>query len=647
MEFLKEQERTKSIKISDDELLELLTEDRQKAERFFSDSVADSIIMRYNLLHSNDEYYKKVMPKLSEKSTFTSSDVKDIVEWMMPSFTEVYFGADKVVGIFGRSPEDNPEGLEKVIQFQMQTQNNSYTIIDQWCRDAIEAGLGAVKLEWRKSEETKFNWYRLSADEYYSMSSDAEKVIKETIANENGTYDLLIKERVATMNQPLLQNVMPGEFIYLPETDIGGRNIFECHRRLVPFDELVRGEKSGRYKNVGKDFPFIDPVSEDNNSMRAIADAISNYSRNEHDTNYDVSYQEGQDARKLVVLHDCYGFYDVDGDGELEFIHAEMCNGRLLMAEIWPYDKSPIFTISFYANSYQKWKEGVADYLRDIQDLKTALIKQIIINTGQNNARQFAVDESNGKAVQDLIDGRQVIRLNLMGNRSVSDFVQAMPKYEISPETFTIVEMANTWSEQKTGITRYNQGLDADSLNKTATGISKIMAASQQRLRKMARDGAENGLIPLYKHLVELNRRHLDSNFTFRVSNEFFEFSPDDIKGEFDVMVTSNIGLQDKQMTIQNLMIMLSNILPQLLQLGVASPAGVFNTAKQVIKEMGFNSTEKYIGMSESEIEERQQLPNMLASALSNIGIAPDVVNQVVAGVMSQIQGGQNVTPNI
>ncbi|NCU31301.1 hypothetical protein EOM57_05985 [Candidatus Saccharibacteria bacterium] len=375
--------------------------------------------------------------------------------------------------------------------------------------------------------------------------------------------------------------------------------------------------------------------------MRSIADAMSNYARNEHDTNYDVSERDGQEPRKFVLLHDCYGFYDVDGDGELEYIHAVMCNGRLLSAEVWEYDKSPIFTISFYANSYQKWKEAVADYLQDIQDLKTALIKQIIINTSQNNARQFAVDESNSKAVQDLVDGKQVIRLNLSGNRTINDFIQAMPKYEISSETFNLIEFVNSWSEQKTGITKYNQGLDSGSLNKTATGITKIMAASQQRLRKMARDGAENGLIPLYKHLIELNTKHLDKEFTFRVANEFFDFKPDDIKGEFDVMITSNIGLQDKQLTIQNLMVMLSNILPQLMQLGVASPVGIFNTAKQAIQEMGFNNTEKYIGMSEADIEQQSQLPNVIANALSNLGLAPEVIQQITMGIMTQLQGGQ------
>ena len=62
---------------------------------------------------------------------------------------------------------------------------------------------------------------------------------------------------------------------------------------------------------------------------------------------------------------------DVDGDGLLENVRVILCNGRVLLAEINEYDRNPFFSISFYANSYQKWNEGVADYLQDIQDLKT------------------------------------------------------------------------------------------------------------------------------------------------------------------------------------------------------------------------------------------------------------------------------------
>jgi hypothetical protein len=41
--------------------------------------------------------------------------------------------------------------------------------------------------------------------------------------------------------------------------------------------------------------------------------------------------------------------------------------------------------------------------------------------------------------------------------------------------------------ENRTGMTRYNQGLDADSLNKTASGINMVMSAAQQRQELIAR----------------------------------------------------------------------------------------------------------------------------------------------------------------
>ena len=48
-------------------------------------------------------------------------------------------------------------------------------------------------------------------------------------------------------------------------------------------------------------------------------------------------------------------------------------------------------------------------------------------------------------------------------------------------------EMQEAGVEKKTGMTRYNQGMDASSLNKTATGIDAIMAASAKPLRLVAR----------------------------------------------------------------------------------------------------------------------------------------------------------------
>ena len=639
-----EKKTAKRIKISDDELLEAIAADKDEAERYFEENIADNVVLRYQLLRSSQDYYGKKFRKLSELCDMTSSDIRDAVEWIMPSLTTVYMGADKIVGIFGRTADDNPEALEKLLKFQMNNQNEAYKTIDQWIRDALESGLGVIRLDWERIEEEAENQYYATAEEFYGMES---KSITNSIPSPDGSFLITVKEKKVSKNQPVLRNVKPGEYIFLPSKNREDRMVFECQRKTVLYGELLKEGKLKGYKNL-KDIDFRElPYTA--NAMQTIADAMQGATGQDDNTMeylLNTDNLDSQEARKQVLIYDCYGMYDVDKDGLLENVHAIICGDRLIFSEINEDERSPFFHMHLFPNSYQEWKEGVADYLQEIQDLKTALVKQIVINTTINNDRSFAVDVSQPEAMQDLQNGMKIIRCNLRGGKGISDFIYPMPKYELSPETFNLIEMANTWGEAKTGVTRYNQGLNADSLNKTATGISKIMAASQQRLQKMARDGAESGLVPLYKHLICLNKKHLDKEFTFRITNEYFEFQPDDIKGDYDVEVTSNIGLQDKQLVVQNLMLLFTQILPNLMQQGAASPAGLYETARQIIENMGFTSPDRFIGLEEGTAIAQgvgnsivQQLPQMLMQLGKQLGLSPEQASAIAQNIAQGVQG--------
>ena len=644
----------KKIKLADDELIDLVMSDKQEAEKYFNTYIAPKIILRYELLNNSNEYYAKKFAKLHEQCAFTSSDIKDVVEWLMPSFTEVFFGADKIVGIFGRTREDDPEVLEKVIKYQMQSQNKGYIVLDQWIRDALESGLGVIRLDWEHREEEVMEEAVMTAEEYlYTPEDVLKKAVKKVQALPDGTYLVERKNIKVTKNQPVIRNIMAGEYIYLPDENEDGQMVFECHRHKVIYDDLMKMGKLGFYENL-EDFDFIDSTADDT-SMDAVADAVRNFDgepkTREHNSGFDASYRDTQDARKQVMVYDCFGKYDVDGDGLLEDIHVIVANNRIIFKEVNEVGRSPFFHLSFYANSYQKWKTAVADFLQDVQDLKTALMKQIIINTSINNDRGFAIDDSQLDARKDLEAGKKTVRFQLSMGRNIGDLMQPLPQYQLPKETFSLMEMANTWSEQKTGITKYNQGLDAGSLNKTATGISRIMEASQQRMRKMARDGAENGIVPLYEHLIKLDKMYLDQNFTFRLTNDYYDFAPDDINGDYDVQVTSNIGLQDKQLTIQNLMLMFTQILPNLLQMGAATPQGMWETATQIIQEMGFTNPDKYIGVEASAANTQgfaqqlvQMLPQLMMQLGQQLGLNPEqagaIAQQLAQIIQQQAQQG-------
>jgi hypothetical protein len=69
------------------------------------------------------------------------------------------------------------------------------------------------------------------------------------------------------------------------------------------------------------------------------------------------------------------------------------------------------------------------------------------------------------------------------------------------------LEYMATVRENRTGIVRNNQGLDADSLNKTASGMNMLMSAAQQRQELIARVLAETAIKRLYRLVYRAIKR--------------------------------------------------------------------------------------------------------------------------------------------
>ncbi len=100
-------------------------------------------------------------------------------------------------------------------------------------------------------------------------------------------------------------------------------------------------------------------------------------------------------------------------------------------------------------------------------------------------------------------------------DRSIGDalYVQGDPNSKVAfprapgPDQNVIkaIEMREGIVERKSGVSRYNQGVDANSLNKTATGISIISSAGQQRQKSSARILGE-ALADVIRDMIEINR---------------------------------------------------------------------------------------------------------------------------------------------
>jgi hypothetical protein len=255
-----------------------------------------------------------------------------------------------------------------------------------------------------------------------------------------------------------------------------------------------------------------------------------------------------------------------------------------------------------------------------MQDLKTAMLRQIIINVASNNDPKMILDSEQNQAIGDLAADRMAIRIKDPNGKGIKSLVDFFPHHPLSAETFTFWETLQGMVENKTGVTRYNQGLDANSLNKTATGINQIMSASQQRIELMARFIAETGVTSLFRHLVAMNQRYIDQDQVVRLSGEPLLIRTDDLDGTYDIEVSTGLGTGNKQSNVQNMMMLMQQTVPTLMSLGLATPQNYYNCAKKMTEEMGYKNASEYIG-------------NDPAAMMTQMGLDP-MTGQPMGGMM-------------
>ena len=89
-----------------------------------------------------------------------------------------------------------------------------------------------------------------------------------------------------------------------------------------------------------------------------------------------------------------------------------------------------------------------------------------------------------------------------------------------------LLEYLDVVREQRTGVTRYSQGMDSDSLNKTASGMNQILTQSQLRVELICRVFAETGVKELFKKTLETIIKHETKEKIIRVNEQYFNMMP-------------------------------------------------------------------------------------------------------------------------
>lgn len=580
-----------------DKIMKAFDTGKDVAKDYFDGTIRPRLEERRGTYLATKEHYEDKFPRLSETSEFCSRDIKSTIKWMLPSLVEPFLGTDDPVDIRAVNIDDDEKAkkVQQLLKYQLQRKNAYPAFIESEWKDALKYNWCVAKVWWKREVERKrYKQMISSRDTEYVILLEQEEaagnveIVEVKPLKEAPDIAILTFDKVTvTANNPVVQYMSPDELRYTPD----GRNVqdakFIAHRKIVNGDYLKQKEAEGVYKNVDK---AMRDYQNGNGDTRP--DELQVLSNRELDT-IGTRLSDDDLASQQFELYECYLHVDYNNDGRFESIIVHAIGETPIRISKNDMDMAPFFTFSAESDPINAFNEneGFTDDLEQMQDLKTAIFRQIITNVAKNNSPQTFLN--NNVDIDALINNDEYVLCDTTDNPATQ--VSVGGQLPISPLSMEVVQYAQNEIEAQSGSTRYNQGLDSNSLNKTATGITAILGQAEKRMKQMSRMFAENFIVPIFKYIILLNQKYMDQEQLIRLTNENIVITKDELNIDYDLIINVGLGPGTKEAMIQYLMVMINQIYPILAQAGLITPNSWYNIVTELLEKMGIRNVANYI----------------------------------------------------
>lgn len=566
------------MKMTDRELLAQIEEFERRSTNYYGTEV--SAEMRV----AQDYYLGKPIGNEEEgRSQVISSDVWDVVEGMTPAILGPFVASDDVVRFEPVGAEDieTAEQETELINHIVTQQNNVFETLVAWVKQGLLQKNGIVKYWWEESETPRIERYDdLTDDVYTLLISDPRVTVKEHTEEADEltgepTHDVVV--RFAEKAGCAKYAVIPHEEFRIDSDHTSGDPSaakFVQHPRLMTISAL---------REMGYD---VDDDVSDAYDFDPRTSELYQARRTQSEQQGAMQYTDA--SMREVLYRETYIRVDFDGDGIAELRKVCAIGQTVLHNE--ETEEIPFCAWSPYPQPFKFYGRCPADETTEIQLLKTTLLRQSLDNIYTiNNNRTFVGNRVN---IDDLVDNAIGGHIRVDSD-SVGSQVYSAPIQPIGGVIQPMIEYLDSAKETRTGFTRYNQGTDANSLNKTATGVRLITEASNLRLDLIRRNFAEMGLKRLMLGVHGLTRRHATKALVVRLRGKYVPVDPRDWRSRADMSVSVGLGSADKQMQLQGIQMLMAEQ-KQLAQAGLATPKNIYASASKLANALGYKDPETY-----------------------------------------------------
>ncbi len=568
--------------------------------------------------------------EIAGRSSVVSTDVMDCVEWSMPILMKIFGSGDQV----GRFEPQKPEDVEMSEQatdycnYVFFRENDGFKLLYDGMKDALLSKTGVFKVIWKEDEEVERESYEGLSDEEFQLlvMDDSVEVVEhsavggmveeqaEETSSLNSFLDGTPHEQVSDfeqqqeipMQQPMTHNVTvhrnvgagkvdiqvvaPEEFYISRSAETIEDAPFVCHRTSYTVSQLIEMGFDEADEYTSDDTQRFDQES----VARRFADgSLGSLGEDELDA-----------STREIWVDEAYIKCDWDGDGISEIRKVWKAGGKIILNE--EVDRIPFTTICPLPMPHKFYGSSIADIVMDLQLIKSTIWRNILDNIYHlNNGRFECLD---GKVnMDDMLTNRPagVVRVKEMGA------VKRLDVPDIGKAPYEMLNYIDQVRDGRTGITKFNQGLDANVLQQsTATAYMQQMQSSQARIELIARTFAETGIKEMFLMIYELLQKHSDKPKVVKLRNEWVTVDPSSWRDKASFTVRVGLGNGNREQNMVHLQT-LSQMQEKIVAAGgmglLVTPKNIFNTLKEIGMNMGLKNIEEYLTDPEENMPQQQQ----------------------------------------
>lgn len=303
---------------------------------------------------------------------------------------------------------------------------------------------------------------------------------------------------------------------------------------------------------------------------------------------------------KQLWVTDCYFHVDFDGDGYAELRKITVIGGTPStvgsILENVEIDSNPMATLTPVPIQHKLIGQSMADKVSDLQDIKTALTRNLLDNLYLQNGTELAIT---GEWDIDALLNRRPANI-IRGKPGAT--IAPLPTTPMTDSILAGINYVDTVRETRTGVRRFQAGPGGDvlssALETTLGGLDKVESSSQERIEEIARIFAETGFKQLFRLIHEMVCKHQKEPRQVKLGGAWAEMDPTDWETRKHLTVSVGLGTGDKKMKLQFLGAIAAKQ-ELIIQTGgvhnpIAGPQEYYNTLAEMVTAAGFTSPDPF-----------------------------------------------------